>query len=125
MRSLALFKDHPFKYANNIFFRAICMHVVDGDTYDFLIDLGFYNYVYKTIRLKGVDTPEIFSGINKEAGQSAKKFVTELILNKSCLLQTHKDPESFGRFIADVFYMDDNEEWISLAFTLVKEGYSI
>jgi endonuclease YncB( thermonuclease family) len=39
-------------------FRAVCRHVVDGDTFDALVDLGFNQYGYATIRLRGVDTPE-------------------------------------------------------------------
>ena len=57
--------------------------VIDGDTVDALIDLGFNTYLKKRIRLHGIDTPEIRTKnlAEKEKGYIAKERLEEL-LNK-------------------------------------------
>ena len=40
-------------------YRAELDRVVDGDTLDVVIDLGFYIKIKERIRLEGVDTPEL------------------------------------------------------------------
>ena len=55
-------------------YRAELDRVVDGDTFDVLIDLGFYIRIKERIRLEEVDTPEIygvppgFGGVQKGGG---------------------------------------------------------
>ncbi|EON84746.1 phage protein, partial [Staphylococcus epidermidis 36-1] len=39
-------------------FQAICTNVVDGDTIDILLDLGFKTTAERRVRLLNVDTPE-------------------------------------------------------------------
>lgn len=56
------FQNHPvgFSEALNIgLFRAVGKYVVDGDTADFMVDLGWYHYTYLPIRVKDVDTLEL------------------------------------------------------------------
>ena len=52
-------------------YQATLERVVDGDTVDIVIDLGFSTFRKERIRLYGVDAPEI----NTEAGKLAKGFV--------------------------------------------------
>lgn len=104
----------------------MCKHVVDGDTYDFLIDLGLYQYAYVTVRLADVDTPEIFgakAAEEKEEGYKAKKLAEDLILNKHCIIETYKDKQSFGRFIARVFFRNDDGSMHCLGCELIKAGF--
>jgi micrococcal nuclease len=54
-------------------YQATLERVVDGDTVDIVIDLGFSTFRKERIRLYGVDAPEI----NTEAGKLAKGFVEE------------------------------------------------
>lgn len=105
------------------YLRAFCRHVVDGDTLDAFIDLGLGKYAYDTIRLHDVDTPEIFHPINsfeRQHGLKARDRVVALILNKPIIIQTFKDVETFGRYVADVGYFD-GRRWIPLAETLRAE----
>lgn len=107
------FADFPVPYPDardEGLLRAHCKHVVDGDTYDFLIDLGMLQYAYETVRLARADTPEIFRPRNDAElahGHEAKAFAESVLLEKPCLLRTHKG-DSFGRFIADVWFPDEN-----------------
>lgn len=114
--------------------RASVRHVVDGDTFDVLLDLGFGQYSYTCIRLKGIDTPEL-RGEEKEAGYAAKDRVVELLLNQPVLVRSFPD-ESFGRYVADVYLTARSFDlaglepiyvgtapWYSLAEILRKEGH--
>ena len=55
--------------------------VVDGDTCDALIDLGFKTFVHKRIRFKGVDTWESRTRDldEKKKGLAAKAFTKDLL----------------------------------------------
>lgn len=113
--------------------RAVCRHVVDGDTQDFLLDAGWLLYAYETVRLRGIDTPEIYrpkSQAEREHGQEVRAFVERLILNQPCLVQTYKDRTSFGRFEADVWHRASGGDlvvgavaWARLADTLREAGF--
>ena len=121
------FNNHPASFPETTY-RAVCKHVVDGDTVDVMIDLGLNKYAYETVRIKDIDTPEIFRSKDadeKQAGMAARDRVKELILDQPVMITTYKDKASFGRFLADVAYMDqETGEWTSLANTLNNEGHA-
>lgn len=129
MRKPSEFENHPATYGyarSNGFFRAVCKYVTDGDTADFFIDLGLNQYAYDTIRLYDLDTAEIFHPSNaaeKEHGIAAKARVVELIDQKPVLLKSYKDAETFGRYVAEVWYFDVTT-LTSLADTLRAEGFA-
>lgn len=56
------------------------LKIVDGDTVDLLIDLGFDTYIEKRVRLYGIDTPETRTRDlkEKERGLAAKARLEEL-----------------------------------------------
>ena len=135
------FQDHPISFADAIehgLVRGVCLYVSDGDTADFLLDLGWFQYSYTLLRFKGIDAPEIRRGTEKEKakGQETKRRVTELIFEKPVLIKSYKDKNSFERFIGDVFiqeeanvhfteigvsYQIQDTSWYSLAELRVKE----
>ena len=55
------------------------LNVVDGDTIDIEIDLGFHIKVKERVRLLGVDTPEVFGPNAEAAGTVASDFTKEWI----------------------------------------------
>lgn len=131
MRKPAEFILHPSSYVaarEGQFFRVHITHVTDGDTFDCFIDLGMGQYAYETIRLFDANTPELYSPVNAAErlhALEAKARVTQLILNKGCLIKTFKDKETFGRYVAEVKYpMYDTSGlvWIDLASMLQAEG---
>lgn len=128
MRKPAEFSAHPVTYTNARamgMLRAVCKHVVDGDTFDVFIDLGLGKYAYDTIRLYDIDTPEINSGDEAERarGEAAKAQTAALILDKPLLLRTYKDAETFGRYVAETHFISDTGAWASLAETLKSAGF--
>ncbi len=85
-------------------YRARVLKVVDGDTIDFEIDVGFHLRLSMRIRLRGVDTPEV-RGPSREQGLAAAAFVrSQLPVDSTVLVQTHKIGK-YGRYIADVRYL--------------------
>ncbi len=90
-------------------YRATCVHVVDGDTVDLVIDLGFHMSAQLRCRLLGVNTPELFGtdSAGKSRALGAKAYVKDRILGKQVLVRTEKS-DSFGRWLADIIYDGNN-----------------
>ncbi len=80
--------------------------VVDGDTVDVDVDLGFGTWrCSERIRLYGVDTPECRTrdAEEKAAGLLAKKFVKDALhVGETYKLQT-REKGKFGRFLGVIF----------------------
>lgn len=74
-------------------YKARVVRVVDGDTFDAVVDLGFKTTTKQRFRLKGVDTPETWrptTNSEKEHGERAKTFVSNLIAGKEVTLTSVK-----------------------------------
>nr|WP_321355760.1 thermonuclease family protein [uncultured Draconibacterium sp.] len=109
-------------------YKATVDRVVDGDTIDLIIDLGFKITTFQRIRLRGINTPETYN-VKKDSeeyknGMKAKAFVIERISNNDneVIVETDKDVGKFGRYIG-VIRLDDNEQ--SLNEELVEKGYAV
>ena len=84
------------------------VHIVDGDTVDVDIDLGFGVWMKKQrIRLYGIDTPESRTRDleEKKYGLAAKAFLTGMLDDEAGItLKTHKDAEGkFGRILGELW----------------------
>lgn len=125
-RLYPLFANHPSPFPTDGRYRAICSHVVDGDTFDTLVDLAFGVSSYETLRLHDFDAPEIFhpkSPAERDLGNKAFARCRELLENRAVLLRTFKDDQTFGRYVADVWFWTGTE-WKDLAQTLRAEKLS-
>ena len=102
-------------------YKAKITNVVDGDTVDAMIDLGFGIFIDLRLRLYGIDTPEMNSKILEErlAAQDAKKFVATMCLNQDVLLKTYKK-DKYGRYLADINIGDATVNQLLLAEGLAK-----
>ena len=88
-------------------YSAKLVRVVDGDTCDALIDLGFDTWVKKRIRFMGVDTCESRTRNleEKEKGLAAKAYVKDLLENSDegkFLLKSH-GVGKYGRVLGELF----------------------
>jgi len=109
-------------------YRAMLMRVVDGDTVDLSVDLGFRVYTKLRVRLTGIDTPEV-RGIERPEGLVAKAYV-EAALGKNfaadfgIVIRTNKTGK-YGRWLADIFVpvdgFDQSDPGIREAITVVQE----
>ena len=115
-------------------YRAKIIKIVDGDTVDVDIDLGF-NVVLKDerVRIAGIDTPESRTRDleEKKFGLAAKARVKEL-LGKTCVLQTQINKKGedmkgkFGRILGEFkVYDSDTDSWKPLTSILISEGHAV
>ena len=86
--------------------------VVDGDTVDAEVDLGFDTFIKDRIRLMGIDTPESRTRNKKEKalGLAAKAYLKELLKkNKGNIrLRTSKEGKGkFGRILGNLWVNDE------------------
>jgi len=100
--------------------------VVDGDTIDADIDLGFDISLTKRIRLAGVDTPEsrTADANEKKYGLESKEWLKKRCENaKDILIKTElpDSTEKYGRIIGHLFI---NGEETSLNNQMIVEGYA-
>ena len=102
------------------------LKVVDGDTIDADIDLGFDISLTKRIRLAGVDTPESRTAdVNeKKYGLESKEWLKHKVENANNILIKTELPDStekYGRIIGHLFI---NDQANSLNDQMVIEGYA-
>lgn len=99
------------------------IEVIDGDTIDVSIDLGFNVLHTIRLRLNGINTPETRTKNKEEKvrGLAAKARLKELIEGKIVKVKTEKDEqEKFGRYLA-VVYVDE----INVNQQLITEGHAV
>jgi len=85
--------------------------ITDGDTYWFHLDVGFRQSQLTEIRLLGYDCPERYHGspYERQQGAEAARVATEWLTAQTGLwVRTEKDPDSFGRWLGDI-WNDDGE----------------
>ncbi len=87
-------------------YKAVITNVVDGDTFDMDIDLGFNIHIHERVRLLGIDTPEKF-GEEKSLGLRVKEYAKYKFLHKQVVIRSEKadvaaDTDSFGRWLVRV-----------------------
>ena len=111
-------------------YKAKLDRVVDGDTVDALIDVGFDIWFKKRIRFKGVDTWESRTRNLEEKALGLKaKARTKDLLEKVSSKPGYFRIKSYGlgkygRVLADVFIMDkDGKQW-NINETLISEGHA-
>ena len=101
--------------------------VVDGDTIDTSIDLGFDISLTKRIRLAGVDTPESRTKDlkEKELGIDAKNWLKHRLEGAEDIIIRTELPDStekYGRIIGNLYI---NGEEVSLNNQMITEGYAL
>ena len=84
------------------------VRVVDGDTVDVDIDLGFGVWLRKQrIRMYGIDTPESRTSDAEEKiyGKAASAFLTKWTNSNDLTLKTFKDGKGkYGRILGELWY---------------------
>jgi micrococcal nuclease len=101
-------------------------NVVDGDTIDVLIDLGFDILFQSRVRLAGIDTPESRTKDLKEKalGLESKEYLKKHLKDaKSVIIKTEKmdSSEKYGRILGWVYV---NGDTVSLNDKMINDGYA-
>lgn len=81
------------------------VRVIDGDTVELVIDLGFSTFVKEKIRLRSIDAPEI-RGPEKEMGVQSKEHLYDLLHShdvETLYVETVKDKKGkYGRYLCTI-----------------------
>jgi micrococcal nuclease len=102
------------------------LKIVDGDTIDVDIDLGFNVSFTQRVRLAGIDTPESRTTDLKEKalGLESKEYLKNLLdTAQEIVIQTEKpdSSEKYGRILGWLFI---NDEDTSLNEKMISDGYA-
>ena len=100
--------------------------VVDGDTIDVVIDLGFDVLFASRVRLAGIDTPEsrTTDKAEKVLGLESKEYLKKYLKDaKSVVIKTEKmnSSEKYGRILGWIYVNGDTE---SLNDKMINDGYA-
>lgn len=99
------------------YYRGTVINVVDGDTVDIRIEMGFNIFAVKRFRLSGINAPEMSDSTN---GIDSKSVMEKLILGKDVIVNTYYDhTDKYGRFLATIF-SDDGQTNINE--TMIRLG---
>jgi len=111
-------------------YRGKLERVVDGDTIDALIDVGFDIWVKKRIRYKGIDTWESRTRNLKEkkkglAAKDRNKELLEQVSSKSGYFRLKSyGVGKYGRVLGEIFIQDTDENTICINDLLITEGHA-
>ena len=106
-------------------YRARIVRVIDGDTVEAEVDLGFHISTRMTMRLFGINTPEI-KGVSRPEGRASRDFLIQLIDTHThgtgeLTIRTQKDAtEKYGRLLATL--LADN---VNLNEALIAAGHAV
>jgi len=108
-------------------YRTKVERVVDGDTIDGEIDLGFGIFIRERIRLNGIDTPETRTKnlMEKSWGFAAKERVIQLLEkegNEFILLSKFNAKGKFGRILGEIMLP---ETLVSVNKILLTDNFAI
>ena len=117
-------------------YRAKILRVVDGDTVDVDIDLGFGVWMHKErVRMMGIDTPESRTRdkVEKKFGLASKEYVKAYLpIGSMQILKTEIDKSGedkkgkFGRILADFLVYDSKEDaQKTLTEIMISQGYGV
>jgi micrococcal nuclease len=101
-------------------------NVVDGDTIDVLIDLGFDILFASRVRLAGIDTPESRTKdlAEKALGLESKEYLKKALKDaKSVVIKTEKmnSSEKYGRILGWLYI---NGDTVSINDMMINDGYA-
>lgn len=101
-------------------YNATVVKVLDADTIDVTIDLGFDIHLNQRVRLLGINTPEKNTALGIEAAGYVRNNFPP---GTKVILQSEKDKkEKFGRYLARVIVPETQE---CLNDTLVEKRYAV
>lgn len=106
----------------NYIYNCELVRVIDGDTIVVNIDLGLNISTIKTIRMYGINAPEMKYPTKIDAVES-KDGLTDLIHGKKLILQTIRDrTDVYGRTLG-IIYQDSGQTNVNQL--MIEKGYAV
>lgn len=96
--------------------------VIDGDTVEVLVDLGFKRYSRERVRIGGIDAPEQI-GLSRHLGKEASAYVRWWFDPQGTYILDSFKADSFGRWLGDIWRIDTPEP-LSLSQSLLNSNHA-
>lgn len=114
-------------------YQAVVNRVIDGDTIEVSIDLGFYIRWITPVRLYGINAAETNSTDPAERAMAvlAKKWLTKQVDGKKVRLQSVKPKDKYGRYLAEVWLTSGmqtrsvNDQMVKLELAKPWDGHGM
>jgi micrococcal nuclease len=104
-------------------YKAKVVRIVDADTIDAAVDVGFGLIMHQRFRINDWDAPETWRPRNeaeKKHGAEATARATQLLLDKDILLKSTKVAGIYGRFGATI-WLEDGSNYSEV---MIAEGFT-
>lgn len=116
--------ENKYDYTINPFYKykGYVKRVVDGDTVDAILDLGFGMTTTQRLRIDAYDAPETWrprNELEKEHGEAAKSRAIALLMGNELIFNTSKAVGIYGRYGATITLPDGSD----FAKTMINEGF--
>lgn len=105
------------------------LNVVDGDTLDVELDLGFTIRIKERVRLSGLDTPEVFGKNAQPAGQVSSQFTKDWIAGRQAVQGRfvyesikYNAKDKYGRSLGVISWFDHSNKKETLNEDLLSSG---
>jgi micrococcal nuclease len=110
-------------------YRVKICRIVDGDTVDVDIDLGFGVWLHnERVRLVGIDAPESRTSDleEKKFGLLSKEYLKDKLAS-GATLKTYKDKEGkFGRILGEFIVYDNvSDSWMSVNEMMIRDHMAV
>ena len=105
-------------------YKAELVRVVDGDTVDLAVDLGFRHRFTDRFRLYGINTPER----GEKGWSAANEHLTSLLAyrGKPIGLRTHIDKrDKYGRWLAELYVTLTDGTILFVNQDMIDRGYAV
>lgn len=111
-------------YKDEYIRKATVRNIVDGDTLDVMVDMGFRRFSVERVRIMRINTPEI-KGVEREEGLKSKAYVESVIpVGTEVVIQSFKG-DAFGRWLAEILYTNEEGDQVNLSDELLRLGYAV
>lgn len=110
-------------------YAALVVSIHDGDTVRVAVDVGFEVRITMSVRLLGIQAPEVGgAGVTpneKAAGIRAREALADLLDGGAVVVRTQRDTqEGRGRYLATLYVVQPDGSWLDVCARLVEEGYA-
>ena len=107
-------------------YKVLSFRVIDGDTVDLTLDLGFNIHHKARFRLAGINAPEM-RGESREQGKKSKTALFAYLKQYASFLEAHTEKDKtdkYGRYIVKLFGVVGGSTLTNINTAMVYEGFA-
>jgi endonuclease YncB( thermonuclease family) len=100
--------------------------IIDGDSIEVLLSMGDRTYRVRRIRILGFNSPELFSGDDREAGELARDALRDLLpIGSRVYIETKLDRTSFDRLLGIVYVEGSDGNLYKVSEAMIAGGFGV